>query len=160
MSRGPIVPEEWSADCPHPDPRREGFCQRVARGMSGSAAYKEISDRDITDGTARSNALKMRREAVVAARIDAIRAAREAVEIDDFEAADLAALMRECTQAFEAAYIAAERVGASPVQLSRIRRAMTVHLNRVSHVLESGPEPDAPAAPVALPTLHACTCHD
>lgn len=145
---GARVSAEWSPSERHPDKRREAAAQMLARGVPASTAYAErVARKEVTSGTARTNGMKLRKEPAMIARVEHIKAERAAAEeeIESFDHTALAATMREATESLEHAYKAAEQAGADPKQLSRIRRALTTHISRMTAALESTAEA-APAA--------------
>lgn len=154
---------------PLANPRHEAFAGLVAEGMDRTAALEEssASSDDRSKGALKVAAHRLFRRKDVQARIAYLRKqAQEAADAasQPFTAAALGSLMGEATWAIRAAHDAAERHGASRQQLTRIRKALTVHAGRVQR-LDAPAETPTPSAAsfdvyAALTRLRWCACHD
>lgn len=154
---------------PLANPRHEVFAGLVAEGMDRTAALEEtsVSSDARSKGALKVAAHRLFRRGDVQARVAYLR--RQAQGAADaaaqpFTAAALGSLMGEATGAIRAAHDAAERHGASPQQLTRIRKALTVHAGRVQR-LDAPAETPTPSAATfdvcaALTRLRWCQCHD
>lgn len=130
-----MVPDTYDGTTPHPDPRRERFCQLVARGEERANAYRQaIARGEVTGGTARSNGLKLYRRPDVQARIAVIRAALSGErQADDapLDRDDILELMRSVTESYQTAINALEAMGGNPATVAKLRSDLVVHVGRL-----------------------------
>lgn len=159
-----IVPDGWTPDQPHPDPRRENFSQRLARGEQKATVYRATGTGNIGEATARTNGHRMANEEAVRARVEHLRAAELARRQDAPETmthATVLNLMGAATTTLAAAADALERAGGSPTATAKLRSELVTHVSRI-HRLD--PVKDAPNCtdddPLGrvLANLPPCSC--
>lgn len=159
------VPDSWTPDRPHPDPRRERYCRMRSQGAGPSAAYTA----SLSNGTAKPTSVKasahhVDREPAVADRIRWLRksyAERIGEKDEPLTGASIAELMYSVSDTLSEAHDVAEGAVASESDLSKIRQKLTTHVGRLARadmIAEEAPAPKTPGLDVSR--LKPCRCHE
>lgn len=158
------VPDNWTPDKPHPDPRRERYCRMRSQGGAPSACYRAAISDTAKATSVKASAHHVDREEAVADRVRWLRksyAARIEEKDEPLTGESIAALMYEVSDVLQEAHDVAEGSVASESDLSRIRQRLTVHIGRVSRsdvIAEEAPAPKIPG--LDLSRLKPCRCHE
>lgn len=163
MSKGKAVPDSWTPDLPHTDPRREKYCLSRSQGAGPSQAYKICLAADDAKSTSiKSAAHHVDREGPVASRIEFLRKAySDRLNMPEtLSGNDIRTLMHEVTDALELAHDVAEGSVASESDLSKIRQKLTVHIGRLAraHSSEHVDIAESKTASINVPPWCACEC--
>lgn len=134
------VPDDWTPDTPHPDLRRERFCQLVAGGTTLTNAYKRTGTGKIAESTARANSHRMAKEPALLSRVEFLRIdalGKRGEDATVFSRATMNNLMGEVTTALESAIGALEYAGGNPSTIAQLRSDLVVHVGRIHRMTQT-----------------------